>query len=81
MMELGPQNHNRDGLLGPNSIMVVCVCGPSGFRRVLFGFYMGLGLRFFFFLGGGRGGLSVSGFRCEGSISGLECSVLSYCKY
>ena len=24
-MELGPQNHNGDGLLGPNSIMVVCM--------------------------------------------------------
>ena len=23
IMELGPQNHNEDGLLGPNSIMVV----------------------------------------------------------
>ena len=23
IMELGPQNHNKDGLLGPNSIMVV----------------------------------------------------------
>ena len=23
MMELGPQNHNRDGLLGPKSITVV----------------------------------------------------------
>ena len=23
IMELGPQNHNGDGLLGPNSIMVV----------------------------------------------------------
>ena len=23
MMELGPQNHNKDGLLGPNSTMVV----------------------------------------------------------
>ena len=22
-MELGPQNHSRDGLMGPNSIMVV----------------------------------------------------------
>ena len=22
-MELGPQNHNEDGLLGPNSIIVV----------------------------------------------------------
>ena len=24
-MELGPQNHNEDGLLGPNSIIVVYV--------------------------------------------------------
>ena len=24
-MELGHQNHNRDGLLGPSSTMVVCV--------------------------------------------------------
>ena len=23
IVEFGPQNHNRDGLLGPNSIMVV----------------------------------------------------------
>ena len=23
IMELGPQNHNGDGLLGPNSIMVL----------------------------------------------------------
>ena len=25
IMELGPKNHNGDGLLGPNSIMVVYV--------------------------------------------------------
>ena len=25
IMELGPQNHNRDGLSVPNSIMVVCM--------------------------------------------------------
>ena len=25
MMELGPPNHNKNGLLGPNSIMVVYV--------------------------------------------------------
>ena len=24
-MELGPQNHNGDGLLGPNAIIVVCM--------------------------------------------------------
>ena len=29
-MELGPQNHNRDGLLGPNSIMVVYM-DPLGY--------------------------------------------------
>ena len=32
-MELGPQNHNGDGLLGPNSIMVVCM-DPLGYLRV-----------------------------------------------
>ena len=32
-MELGPQNHNRDGLLGPNSIMVVYM-DPLAFVRV-----------------------------------------------
>ena len=31
-MELGPQNHNGDGLLGPNSIMVVYV-DPLGMVR------------------------------------------------
>ena len=30
IMALGPQNHNGDGLLGPNSIIVVYM-GPSGF--------------------------------------------------
>ena len=30
IMELGPQNQNRDGLLGPNSIMVVYM-SPLGF--------------------------------------------------
>ena len=31
IMELGAQNYNRDGLLGPNSIMVVFM-DPLGFR-------------------------------------------------
>ena len=30
IMELGPQNHNGDGLLGPNSIIVVYM-DPLGF--------------------------------------------------
>ena len=29
-MELDPKSHNGDGLLGPNSIMVVRICGSSG---------------------------------------------------
>ena len=33
MMELGPQNHSKDGLSGPNSIMVGSVYGPSGISR------------------------------------------------
>ena len=32
-MERGPQNHNEDGLLGPNSIMVVSL-DPLGYARV-----------------------------------------------
>ena len=31
IMELGPQNHNGDGLLGPNSIIVVYM-DPLGYR-------------------------------------------------
>ena len=34
IMELGPQNHNGDGLLGPNSIIVVYM-DPLVIRRVL----------------------------------------------
>ena len=30
IMELGPQNHNGDGLLGPNSIIVVYM-DPLGY--------------------------------------------------
>ena len=33
-MELGPQNHNGDGLLGPNSIIVVYV-DPLGITNLL----------------------------------------------
>ena len=33
IMELGPQNQNRDGLLGPNSIMVVNM-DPLGYAEV-----------------------------------------------
>ena len=34
-MELGPQNHNGDGLLGPNSIIVVYM-DPLGKRPQVF---------------------------------------------
>ena len=37
-MELGSKNHNGDGFLGPNSIMVVYIYiyiyGPSGLQAV-----------------------------------------------
>ena len=41
-MELSPQNHNRDGLLRPNSIMGVCM-DPLGNKEfiILFRVYMG----------------------------------------
>ena len=29
VVELGPRNHNKDGLLGPDSIIVVCM-DPMG---------------------------------------------------
>ena len=29
-MKLGSQNHSRDGLLGPNSMMVVYIMDPVG---------------------------------------------------
>ena len=32
LMELGPKNHNGDGLSGPNSIMVVYMDPLGGFR-------------------------------------------------
>ena len=32
IMELGPKNHNGDGLLGPNSIMVVYM-DPLGYKE------------------------------------------------
>ena len=32
VMELGPQNHNGDGLLGPNSIIVVYM-DPLGYQH------------------------------------------------
>ena len=35
-MELGPQNHSGDGLLGPNSVIVVSV-DPLGKARILEG--------------------------------------------
>ena len=49
IMELGSQNHRRDGLLGPNSIVVVCmdplcitrVHGPIGFGFGALGFGVG----------------------------------------
>ena len=38
-MELGPQNHNRDGLLGPHSIIVVYMDSQrprdSGYRNLI----------------------------------------------
>ena len=33
IMELGPKNHNGDGLLGPNSIMVVYM-DPLGIENI-----------------------------------------------
>ena len=36
-MELGSQNHSRDGLLGPNSIMVVYM-DPLGLKEAFTGF-------------------------------------------
>ena len=30
IMELGPQNHYGDGLLGPNSILIVVYMDPLG---------------------------------------------------
>ena len=52
-MELGPQNHNGDGLLGANSIIVVYM-DALGYMHIymyvcmyvsLRGFYKGFGLR------------------------------------
>ena len=36
IMELGPQNHNGDGRLGPNSIIVVYMdpLGPNSFAKL-----------------------------------------------
>ena len=42
IMELSPQNHNGDGLLGPNSIIVVYM-DPQGY---LGPYIRGLGLGF-----------------------------------
>ena len=37
IMDLGPQNHNGDGLLGPKSIIVVYIdpLGSEGWHRLL----------------------------------------------
>ena len=37
-MELGSKNHNGDGFLGPNSIMVVYIyMDPPGYKLLAFG--------------------------------------------
>ena len=40
IMELGPQNHTRDGFLGPNSIVVVYM-DPLGILRTAKGAFFG----------------------------------------
>ena len=42
-MELGPQHHNGDGLLGLNSIIIVYM-DPLGSQSSAFRFHGGLGL-------------------------------------
>ena len=48
-MELGPQNHNREGLLGPNSIVVVYMDplgkGSRFTQRLLSSSFLGLPYR------------------------------------
>ena len=50
IMELGPKNHNGDGLLGPNSIMVVSMdplglyMGSEGQTQTQTGQAIGLGV-------------------------------------
>ena len=43
IMELGPQNHSRDGLMGPNSIMVLQM-DPPGLFMLLFVWLFVLGV-------------------------------------
>ena len=45
IMELGPQNHNGDGLLGPNSIIVVYM-DPLGIQGLLVNLKLSCGIRF-----------------------------------
>ena len=64
-MELGPQNHYGDGLMGPNSIIVVYT-DPLGSLMTLMANYVAVEVQAVGWYGLGPAGLRVQGLRVWG---------------